>query len=262
MKRAKKLLALLLVLALALALAIPAFAAEEGEPTFWEKTVSKIKCMWEEFKAWLQEVLIRLGLARPPDPPYPPFDPDNPYVDYKPVIYLYPEEPMEISVTLQTIDAHFTETIPAYNDGWRVLAQPDGTLTNLADGEQYPYLFWEAERGTPWSQPKEGFVVARGDLAGFLEEKLLYLGLNEAEAGEFLEYWLPRLAGNAYTLLYFSGEEYRARYPLEITPAPDSLLRVFMVAKAAKGDERIAPQKLVPFERKGFAVIEWGGTIV
>jgi hypothetical protein len=61
--------------------------------------------------------------------------------------------------------------------------------------------------------------------------------------------------------VHFAGAYYDARFPLGITPAPDSLLRVFMVAQSAAGNERISPQELVPFARKGFAVVEWGGTI-
>ena len=251
MKHAKKLLALLLTLALALALAVPAFAEDTQDaqddcnPTFWQRIWGQIVMYWRFIK-------YVLGFGPNPVPPY----------IAKPVIYLYPEQPMEADVTLRLNGARFTETIPDYGDGWRVLAQPDGTLTNLADGKEYPYLFWEALPDTPWPKLTEGFIVARGDLPAFLAEKLRFLGLNDAEAGEFIEFWLPRLAVNAYNLIHFSGEYYDARFPLGITPTPDSLLRVFMVARSAKANERVTPQTLVPFERTGFAAIEWGGMIV
>jgi len=233
----KKLLAILLATVIALALTVPAFAADGWNPISW------LKSLWEDVKAWVRRIF------------FPP-------MLEKPVIYLYPEQPMEVSVTLRLHGARFTETIPDYNEGWCVLAQPDGTLTNLADGKTYPYLFWEALPDTPLPLPQEGFIVAREDLAGFLNEKLAYLGLNDAEAGEFAAFWLPRLLRNEYTLIHFAGKEYDERFPLQVSPAPNSLLRVFMVARAAAGNERIAPQELVPFERKGFAVIEWGGTIL
>ena len=47
---------------------------------------------------------------------------------------------------------------------------------------------------------------------------------------------------------------------LEITPAPDTVIRVFMTFKAADGMIRLLPQKLTAPERTGFTVIEWGGT--
>ena len=264
MKLAKILLALLLALALVTALAVPAFAAQESGVIGWAKSI------WERIKTTFHNFLVWLGIVEESEPPDPddPCDPDDPWDpnDWpeirKPVIYLYPERPMEVAIALQLNGARFTETIPDYNGGWRVLAQPNGTLTNLADGEEYPYLFWEAALEAPWPKLTEGFVVARDDLAGFLEEKLRYLGLNDAEASEFIEYWQPDLMENEHTLIHFAGEYYDHRFPLEISPAPDCLLRVFMVARAAQAGERVAPQTLAPFERRGFAAIEWGGMIL
>jgi hypothetical protein len=169
---------------------------------------------------------------------------------------------MQVDVNLTLRDSYFTETIPAYNGGWHVFAQPNGTLTSLADGQTYPYLFWEAMTREPWPEPKEGFLVKRETLESFLRAKLAFLGLIPVEYEEFIEFWLPMLSQNAYTLIYFAGEEYTSRYPLTITPAPDSVLRVFMVARPATGREKVAAQRLNPFTRKGFAVVEWGGTLL
>ena len=187
---------------------------------------------------------------------------DEPRVVYKPVIYLYPKTPTQVDVSLTLRSSVFTKTIPPYNTGWHVLAQPGGTLTNLADGQTYPYLFWEAMERDPWPEATEGFLVHREDLAGFFREKLAYMGLIPAEYEEFIAFWLPMLQENEHNLIYFAGKEYTARYPLQITPAPDSTLRVFMIARPATGREKIAPQTLKPFTRKGFTVIEWGGTLL
>jgi len=188
-------------------------------------------------------------------------EPDLPTPE-KPVIYLYPIEPTVVEVTMETIGAEFTLTIPAYGDGWRVLAHPDGTLQNLADGKEYPYLFWESVDHGSWPYFNTGFLVARADLEEFLREKLTLLGLLPVEYEEYLEYWLPSLLPNEFTLIHFAGKIYDSTYPLTITPEPDSLLRVHTVFKAATGREGIAPQTLEPFERHGFAVIEWGGTVL
>jgi len=64
---------------------------------------------------------------------------------------------------------------------------------------------------------------------------------------------------NPYNLVYFAGREYTDIAGLFINPEPDSILRVFMVYKAVSGPVEIEEQTLKPFERKGFAVIEWGG---
>ena len=47
----------------------------------------------------------------------------------KPVIYLYPEETTEVTVKLD-FKGKLTSTYPAYENGWKVTAQPDGTLTD------------------------------------------------------------------------------------------------------------------------------------
>ena len=52
-----------------------------------------------------------------------------PESDAKPVVYLQPEAATEVTVRLD-YDGELTCTYPAYDDGWTVLAQPDGTLTD------------------------------------------------------------------------------------------------------------------------------------
>jgi hypothetical protein len=37
------------------------------------------------------------------------------------------------------------------------------------------------------------------------------------------------------------------------------MLRVFMVWKKLDGPLEVKPQKIEPFHRKGFTVVEWGG---
>lgn len=70
---------------------------------------------------------------------------DEPLTE-KPVIYLYPEQETTVSVSLDYAGT-LTATYPAYEDGWTVTAEPDGTLYD-ENGDEYSYLFWEA-RTTP-----------------------------------------------------------------------------------------------------------------
>jgi hypothetical protein len=175
----------------------------------------------------------------------------------KPVIYLYPTEPTEVAVTL-TFDGDLTCTYPAYNDGWRVTAQPDGTLTDSTDGTEYSYLFWEGVSNAEYDF-SEGFVVRGEDTAEFLRETLAEIGLTPREYNEFIVYWLPQMQDNAYNLISFQGAAYTDGAPLDITPAPDSILRVFMAYKPIGEYVDVPPQKFAAFERQGFAVVEWGG---
>ena len=175
----------------------------------------------------------------------------------KPVIYLYPEQAQEVYVQLE-LDGEFTCTYPEYDNGWKVKAYPDGTLRDQVTGKEYNYLFWEGTSETEYDLSR-GFVVEGKDTAGFLEEKLAYLGLNEKERNEFIVYWLPRMEDNKYNLITFQGKAYTEHAKLKISPEPDSILRVFMVYKPLDKAIDIPEQELEPFEREGFTVIEWGG---
>ena len=177
----------------------------------------------------------------------------------KPVIYLYPEETIEVEVQLDC-SGELTCTYPQYKDGWKVTAEPDGTLTD-GDGIKYSYLFWEGDSNTTYDFSK-GFVVKGSDTAKFLEDKLAQLGLNQREANEFIVFWLPIMQDNPYNLISFQTDAYTESAKLHITPKPDSILRVFMAFKSLNKMIEIEEQVITPFERKGFTVVEWGGTEV
>lgn len=178
----------------------------------------------------------------------------------KPVIYLYPEKETEVNVKVK-LNGTFTCTYPEYNGGWNVIAEPDGTLINKADGKEYSYLYWEGITNYKWNM-SEGFVVKGSDTAAFLQEKLKYLGLTEKEYNEFIVFWLPQMQKNAYNLITFQTKDYEENVKLNITPKPDSILRVFMTYKALDEPISISEQNLSKFNRIGFAVVEWGGTEV
>ena len=177
----------------------------------------------------------------------------------KPVIYLYPETETEVTVRLD-YDGDLTCTYPRYEDGWRVTAQPDGTLTD-ASGQTYNYLYWEGVTAAKYDFSK-GFCVAGEDTADFLEWALARLGLNRREANEFIVYWLPQMEVNPYNLITFQSECYTSHAGLTVTPEPDTELRVFMVWRTLTEAVEIAPQALTAPERSGFTLVEWGGARV
>jgi len=180
----------------------------------------------------------------------------NPTV--KPVIYLYPTASISVSVKLD-YNGILTCSYPVYDELWQVTANPDGTLINQEDGKEYSYLYWEGVDEVVYDFSK-GFVVKGTDTAAFLQEKLAYLGLTPREYNEFIVYWLPQMQKNPYNLVTFQGSAYKDNAVLTISPEPDSLLRVFMVYKSLQQPIKVEEQILTPFERKGFSVIEWGGS--
>lgn len=181
----------------------------------------------------------------------------EPDVDYKPVIYLYPEQETQVSVRL-ALDGRLTCTYPAYQEGWTVTASPDGTLTD-ANGQTYNYLYWEGETYARWDLSR-GFCVKGADTAAFLEQALARLGLTRREANEFIVFWLPMMEQNPYNVISFQTDAYTQSAELQIDPAPDTLLRVFMVWRPSQDFVKLPAQELTAPRRTGFTAVEWGGT--
>ncbi len=183
-------------------------------------------------------------------------DIDDNLTDAKPVIYLYPETETTVHVEV-AYQGKLTVTIPPYQNGWTVIAAPDGTLTDK-DGWIYPYLFWEGTTKVLLPMD-EGFCIKGEDTKDFLLDALPRLGLIESEYTEFIDFWLPRMEGNPYNIITFQTDAYEALAPLAISPTPDAILRVFMTFRASETPVALPEQEIKSFTRHGFTVIEWGG---
>lgn len=174
----------------------------------------------------------------------------------KPVIYLYPRVETEVFVRVD-FKGQFTRTIPEHGDGWSVIASPDGTLT--VNGQTYPYLFWEGIVYDAEMPMDVGYCVAGSDVEAFFSDVLIRMGLTPGEAADFMEYWVPRMAKNPYNIIAFQTEAYEAIAPLTVSPVPDAVLRIFMTYRASDVPADLPAPKILPFERKGFTLVEWGG---
>ena len=179
----------------------------------------------------------------------------------KPIIYLHPTTETEVNVTLWTPE-NLLHTYPKYNsEKWRdVIAQPNG---NLEDMDTWRKLYALYREWKTYSEDNftEWFVVKWEEIIPFLEEKLALLWLNEREAEEFIVYWLPQMENNKYNLIRFeTKEEQDKSMPLNITPTPDTVIRVMMDWKAIKQPIDIPEQELTTPERIWFTVVEWWGS--
>ena len=187
------------------------------------------------------------------------------YVVDKPVIYLYPEEEMDVNVQLK-LNGQFRCTYPKYDDnfGWTVTADPSGRLHNLADGRNYDYLFWEGVTDVDFGKFEKAVCVAGEDTAAFLEAYLEACGLNDSEIDDFVSFWLPKMECNAYNLISFPMEDYENMAELSVSPSPDTVIRVFMAFKALDQEVVIPQDQALSMPegivRNGFTVVEWGGT--
>ena len=178
----------------------------------------------------------------------------------KPVLYLYPEKDTKVSVSFEKPEL-LTTTYPKFRNSWNVIAKPNGDLYD--ESNKYYYgLYWE-ENGSTKVDFTEGFYVTKESAIKFLEEKLSNIGLTDRERNEFIMYWLPILEKNNKSVVYFELTEEREAYnKLNISPAPDSLLRVAIhVKKVDEKPSNLKEEKLTKFERKGFTAVEWGGVI-
>jgi hypothetical protein len=193
---------------------------------------------------------------------FPATPKDDPlmYIVDKPVLYLYPTTEQRISVNLG-FEGTELYTWPKIDSklNWTVTAKPDGMLKD-AVGEEYPYLFWEGKMNDyAWINTTEGFVVPAEETELFFREKLKYLGLNSREYTDFITFWAPRMRKNKYNLIHFETTGYNAKEPLTISPSPESSQRILMIYKGLDTPIDIKEQKLEPFTRKGYTLIEWGG---
>ena len=178
----------------------------------------------------------------------------------KPVIYLYPKTTTNVDVQLAP-EGGFSVTEPAYGNGWQVTASPDGKLVERSTGKTYPYLFWEG-RGGLYTDPQQGFVVAQADVHGFLVTSLTKLGLNDQERADFIEFWEPRMQGHPYYRVAFFGNSMMNKLaPMQVTPKPDSVIRILMDFRPLDQPITIEPQELHTPTRTGFTVVEWGGVL-
>lgn len=177
----------------------------------------------------------------------------------KPVIYLYPTTEEKVNVKLK-YKGQLACTYPEYpDDGWTVIAQPSGDLLDLRTGKRHYCLFWEGVDNFDYTVD-EGFVVKGEDTAQFLESTLSLLGLSDREKNEFIIYWLPRMQEHPYNLVSFVSDQFAQQAQLEITPPPETLIRVFMVFKPLNAETNVKLQVLKPVTRRGFTVVEWGGS--
>lgn len=186
----------------------------------------------------------------------------DPNVAYKPIIYIYPEQEQNVKVTLGSSDKLLI-SYPVYNNGWNILAKPDGTLIDNKTNRELYSLYYESENNVNFKIENEGFVISKDEIIPFLEEKLEILGLNPREQEEFIIYWLPILQKNNYTYIRFAtNEEINNNMSLQVEPSPDTMIRVLMVFKGLEEKINVKEQTLPKVTRNGYTVVEWGATII
>ncbi|KAG9015630.1 hypothetical protein FRB90_004668 [Tulasnella sp. 427] len=199
---------------------------------------------------------------------------------------------------------------------WNVLARPDGTMTVLSGaqaGTDVSYLFWEAQiadqamelpdsppvsrpstpttgyrlirrelafiPGKTTCSPSDSVLVESKDAPAYLNKALETLGLHTEARTSFITFWLPDMLRHRFIALKFIPQTFFERAaPLDITPRPDVVTRIFMLFqgvntsdtalwKEAESRASESPdlwREVVGIETKQsedgmFRVVEWGG---
>lgn len=186
----------------------------------------------------------------------------------KPAVYLYPEKVSDINVEVSAVGG-LINTLPVYpGNGWNVTAHPDGQLSY--QGVNMDYLYYESRVPDEIvKRPDQGWVVPafaeasagkEGGVRRLLGEELPMLGLNSKESSQFIDYWTKVLPNSKY---YFIGiipqSSIEQMSQLNITPKPDSTLRVTLYFEALDIPISVVAPRVEPVQRRGFTVVEWGG---
>lgn len=176
---------------------------------------------------------------------------------YKPNIYIYPEENLNLEVYIDFPQGgRVVASIPEYGDFWDVFVDTAGIID-----DNYRYLFYESSQPDGWQRYK-GWVVAQGDLELFFQENLAQYGFKGVEIDDFIEYWVPRLKSYKYYSIYPQTiDEILPLINLSFSVKPDNFQRLFYYIH---GDDQLPENPIQEpaiestFEREGFFVVEWG----
>ncbi|MBK7129292.1 MAG: hypothetical protein IPH66_08030 [Crocinitomicaceae bacterium] len=195
---------------------------------------------------------------------------DVPVVDEKPVIYIYSHEQREVTLSVHPQEMSFTYPAADENNEWIILTQADGTFMNTKDNKSYPYLFWEGlsyELNYYINSQNQtvGNLISTDTLVSFFENTLTCLGLNAREQTDFITYWGPKIVTREYAFIQFLTDEEVDEHigVLKVEPQPHTLRRIYMLYTPLDNMNNFTnfiPQTFLPFTRKGFTVIEWGGS--
>jgi hypothetical protein len=169
----------------------------------------------------------------------------------KPNIYLYPTEPTDISVRIPAW-RRITESEPRYPmDGWRVTAEPDGTLETSAGPRDY--LFYEMKFDAQRFQHDEGWCVPGNLAQASIEDAMADMGFLQPEIDDFSEAWDSEFPPAPWMTVYPQVQDLAE---LRIFPAPDALLRAWFVV--TDGCRPVAAPQITPVARTGYHAAEWG----
>lgn len=176
-------------------------------------------------------------------------------VVYKPNIYIYPNEPIALTVKLGfPLGGEIVASVPEYGTGWNIQVDTSGLINNT-----YSYLFYESTQPDVW-QGKYGWEIETGKLEAFFRQNLTDYGFKGKEIDDFIAYWIPRLNDYPMYLIYPQIKNIIDQViQLNFSKQPENMLRLFYVIK---GQNHLSGKLTTPaideFKREGYFASEWG----
>ena len=176
---------------------------------------------------------------------------------YKPNIYLYPKEKIQLTVKLNFLKGgKVVKSIPEYGNGWHVSIDSTGIIDN-----HYTYLFYESKQPYVW-QKNNGWVVKRKELESFFRNNMSNYGFQGQEIHDFIDYWIPKFTDFEYYVIYPQlSDVINTVIELDLSEKPDNLMRLFYLVNGFKEFPNIKLEKPIvehKFKRDKFFVTEWG----
>ncbi|KAH8102994.1 hypothetical protein BXZ70DRAFT_889929 [Cristinia sonorae] len=142
------------------------------------------------------------------------------------------------------------------NMAWKVFARASGLMLDEETGLQLSSLSWETRvRAAPVTsdlvpianefnpsnatlRDSDSVLLRVTDIISYLNSCLRALGLQAEARTLFIQYFLPAFVRNEYVALRFiPQEEYGRAAKLQINPAPDIIVRMFMIFRGVSSDE-------------------------
>jgi PKD repeat protein len=173
---------------------------------------------------------------------------------YKPNIYIYPLVQTRLCVQLSfPMGGNIVESTPEYTNGWCVNIEPNGRINN-----QFDYLFYESKQPNVF-QYEEGWCVSQANLKSFFEKNMALYNFSSAEIKDFINYWIPLLTKDNYYCIYPQTNVIIDKIiQLDFSARTDKIHRLFYGVVGTNEFSKLIEPKILPFERTGFYVVEWG----
>lgn len=184
----------------------------------------------------------------------------------KPVIYLYAEEDLELSIYPE-FKGDLSFTYPEMDEQWEI-SLIDNQIVDKKTAKKYPYLFWEGEIDNLDFVKKNdrlnGSLLAKDDVLDYLESSLSEMGLNQKEKTDFITFWFPKMTEKEFVFVQFLLNETVDNQigKLKVKPKPNNSQRVYMLFETYEKAPIIdaEAQQFTTSKRDGFFLLEWGGT--